>query len=74
MAMETHRHELRQNVNLVDLAVDAIGNRNIDQAVFSAQRNRGLRTDGSKWEQAGTPAAAQYNSNDVAHFNGSVNF
>ena len=44
MAVEGCGVVLRQNEDLCDQRINAIGNRHIDQAIFAAERNGGFRS------------------------------
>src|SRR5688572_22604504 len=61
MPVERRRVKLRQNVNLFDLRVDAITDRNVDQAVFGGQRNRRLRSQLGQRIEPGSGTSAQNN-------------
>ena len=39
MAMQTDRVELRQQIDTAQFTVDTVGNRNVNQPIFSRQRN-----------------------------------
>ena len=43
MAMQRHAVELRQHVNRTQTRVEAVADRDIDEAIFSAERHRRLR-------------------------------
>src|SRR4051812_46503073 len=59
--------ELRQNVNLINLAVDAIGDGNVDESIFAAQRNSGLRAVRRQRQQPSAASTAQNQRHDVSH-------
>ena len=43
VAVQAHRLELREHVDLVDAAVDAVRERNVDQPILAGQRHGRLR-------------------------------
>ena len=45
VAVQAHREELREHVDPVEPAVDAVGQRDVDQPVLGRQRHRRLRAD-----------------------------
>jgi hypothetical protein len=53
--METRRLELRQNIDLIDLAIDAIRDGNINQSILATERHGGL---GAVRRQRQQPSAA----------------
>lgn len=65
--MQADRVELRQQVNAVDAAIQSIGDRNIDQAVFPGQRNRGFRTVLGQRKQPCPFPSAENQSDRVVH-------
>ena len=67
MAIERERLVLRKDINLAQVGVDAVGERDIDDAVDSAERNGGLGAVTGEWIQAFAGAAGQQNSQCVLH-------
>ena len=63
--MEAHRVELRQNVNLVQTGIQAIGNGDIDQPIISSQRDSRLRTMLGQRKQTSSPATAEYKTDNI---------
>jgi hypothetical protein len=67
MPMQADRHELRQHVNAIDAAVDAIGQRDIDQTVFAGQGHGRFGAIFCQRIESRAPAAAQYQCDHIAH-------
>ena len=65
--MQADRVELGQNVDAVQAAVDAIGQRDVDEAVFSRHRDGWLGAELGERVQARSPAATQHKSQHVLH-------
>ena len=65
--VEAHGVELRQHVDAVQAAVDAVGERDVDQPVLSGDRDRGLGAILGQWIEARPLAAAQHQRHDVLH-------
>jgi hypothetical protein len=67
MPVETYRHELRQNVNLVEATVKAVRKWNIDKSIFSGQRHGWFGTiQSERLQSRATPSAKDY-GDDVLH-------
>src|SRR5690606_10571054 len=58
MAMERRRIELRQDEDPVDLRIDAVADRDIDEAILARERHRWLRTLLREGMKASASAAA----------------
>ena len=67
VAVQAHRLELREHVDLVDLAVDAVRERDVDQPILAGQRHGRLRAIGRERQQPRAATAAQNYSDDVFH-------
>src|SRR5262249_53230679 len=67
VAIEADRVELRQHVDLIEPAVQAVRNGNVDQAVFARQRDSRFRPQLGQGIQASSFAAAEHERDDVAH-------
>jgi hypothetical protein len=61
MAIERGGIELRQNINPLDLRIDAIADGNIDQAILGGERNRWL---GAQFGQGIEPGSGASTQND----------
>src|SRR5205085_5716272 len=59
--------ELREDVDAVEVAVDAVGDRDVDQAVLAGDGHGGLGTVFGERVEAGAAAAAEDQAEDVAH-------
>ncbi len=67
MAIERLTVELRQRIDLVDAGVDAIADRNVDQAVVAAQGHGRLGTGEGEGLQTGAGAAAEDDGQNTLH-------
>ncbi len=67
MAMQTDRVELRQQIDAAQFTVDTVGNRNVNQSIFSRQRNGRLGAKLGEWKQAGSLASAKDKADDIFH-------
>src|SRR6185503_21377830 len=56
--------ELGQNEDSADVGVQAVADRNVDQAIFAGDRHGGLRTQLREREEARTLPAAEHESED----------
>ena len=64
MPVQRRRVELRQRVDLVDARVDAVGHRDVDQAVVGAEGHGGLGALLGERVEAGAGAAAEDDAED----------
>jgi len=60
MEVETRRVELGEDVDFLETGVDAIGNRDIDDAELAPERNGWFGSFLGEWIKAGTFSSAQY--------------
>ena len=67
VAVQAHRLELREHVDLVDLAVDAVRERDVDQPILAGQRHGRLGAVGRQRQQPRAAPAAQNYRHDVFH-------
>ena len=67
MAVERLAIELRERVDLADPGIDAIADRDVDQAVIAAKRNCRLGTGESQGLQACAGAAAKDDGQYTLH-------
>ena len=73
MPIERGRVELRQNVDSLDLRVDAIADGNIDQAIFGAEGNGRLGAKFGKRVEPLSGTSAQNNGQYSFHKVGLIN-
>ena len=59
--------ELRHHIHLVDVGVNAVANRNIDQSIFTCQGDCRLRPHLRKGIETGTSTAAKNNRQNSLH-------
>ena len=64
--MQAHREELRQHVDAVQPAVDAVRKRDVDQPVLGRQRHGRLRAEFGQRIQPRASAAAEHQRHDVS--------
>ena len=64
--VQAHRVELRQDEDPVQLRVDAVGDRDVDQAVFARDGHRGLAPRLRQRKEAGPPPSPQDQTDDPA--------
>ena len=64
--------ELREDVDAVEVAVDAVGDRDVDQAVLAGDGHGGLGAVFGERVEAGAAAAAEDQAEDVAHGRGGL--
>jgi hypothetical protein len=67
MSVETDGIELRQDVNAIQAAVEAIGNRNIDDTILAGQRDGRFGPHLREGVQAGPLTAAEHERDDIVH-------
>lgn len=67
--VQTHAQKLRQHVNAVEAAIDAVADGNVDQPVFSGQGNGWLAPQLGEGIQAGPPTTAQNQAQNITHDN-----
>ena len=58
VAVEADRLELREDVDPVDFAVDAVRDRDVDEAIFAGERHGGFRAVGGEGKEARASSAA----------------
>jgi hypothetical protein len=68
--MQGRRVELRQNIDAPQTGVHAVGNRNIDQPIFSGQWHRWLRPVFRQREQTRSLPAAHDHGKHIAGVGG----
>ncbi len=66
VAVERGRIELRQHVDSPDVGVQAAADRDVDQSVFAADRDRRLGTPGGQWKEPGARSSAEDDGDRVA--------
>ncbi len=66
--VEARGLELREDVDLVDLAVDAVGDGDIDEPVLARERHGGFGTVLRERQEPRAAAAAEDDCDDVFHF------
>ena len=69
MTIQTGRIELRQNKDLVDIGVNTVGDRNVNQPVLTAQWYGWLGPKKRKRKQTRTRSTAEDNGNTISHLN-----
>ena len=67
MAIERLTVELGENVDLMNAGIDAVADRDIDQAVLTAQWHRRFRSGERKGLQTGTGTASQDDGKNTLH-------
>ena len=65
--MQADRHELRQHIDAIHAAVDAVRQRNVDQPILRRQRHGRLRAVLGQGIQTGSTTAAEDQSDDIFH-------
>jgi hypothetical protein len=65
--VEAGRHELGQHEHPLDVGVDAVGDRDVDDAVLAREAHRRLGPLQRQREQPGSPAPAEDDCGDVLH-------
>ena len=65
--VERRRVELRQHVDPLESGVQAVAQRNVDQPVLAADRDRRLRSQMRERKQPRAPAAPEDDGQDVVH-------
>ena len=63
--VEADRVELREHENLVDAAVDAVGKRDVDEAILAGERDGGLGAVVGERLEARAATATEDDSDDV---------
>jgi len=58
--------ELGQEINALETGVDAIGNRDVDKAIFAAERDGGFTAVAREWKESRALSAAHNDGEDVA--------
>jgi len=66
VAVKGSRVELSEQVDTTEAGVDAVGNRDIDEAIFAGERDRGFGAFFGERKEASALAAAHDNGEDVA--------
>ena len=67
VAVERRRVELRQHEDPLEVGVQAVADRDVDQPVLAAERHRRLRAHVGQREEARAAAAAENQGQDVVH-------
>src|SRR5690606_27032396 len=67
MPVQADRIELRQQIDAVQSAVDAVRDRDVDDAILARQRHRRLRTILRQRKEPGLFAAAEDQTHHIAH-------
>jgi hypothetical protein len=67
MPVQAHRVELREHVDAIQAAVDAVRKRNIDQSILARQGHRRLGAKFGERIQACAAATAEHDRQDIAH-------
>ena len=65
--MQADRVELREHVDAVQPAVDAVRERNVDQPILAGQRHGRLRAILGQRIEPRAAAAAENNSDNISH-------
>jgi len=65
--MQTHRKKLREHVDPIEAAVDAVGKRDVDQPVLASKRHRRLGAKSGERLQPRAATASQYQRNRIFH-------
>jgi hypothetical protein len=65
--VQAGRHELREDVYPFYAGIDAIGNRDVDQPVFTEEAYRWLGSFQCEWKQPFTTTASQYECGNILH-------
>jgi hypothetical protein len=66
MAMQANREILREDVDAIAIAVDAVADRYIDESILAADRHRGLGAKHGERIKAGAASAAKDEAQDIA--------
>lgn len=67
MSMEADGIELGEDVDAADIAVDTVGDGDIDEAIFATEWDGGFGAIFGEWEKACTFASAEDQTDSVAH-------
>jgi len=67
MLVERYTKELRDNINAIDSAVQAIADWNIDQPILASERDSGLGANFSKRKKPSTATTTEDQRNHLAH-------
>ena len=67
MPVQADGVELRQHEDPAETGVDAVGDRDVDQSIFTGDRYGGLTARLGQWKQARSSAAAEDQADDFGH-------